>query len=119
MAMEDAVCLGACADAADGDFPASFLEYQKMRLVRASRVQISAGLLGLIFHAADGVPRLVRNDMYRQRSAADWHDALDWVFSAPDYVRNFAKKKRRVIAPIRRRSAPVRSPQRSARRKAS
>jgi 3-hydroxybenzoate 6-monooxygenase len=94
MAMEDAVCLGACADAADGDFPQTFLDYQKTRLVRASRVQISAGLLGLIFHAADGVPRLVRNDMYRQRTAADWHDALDWVFSAPDYVRNFAKKTR-------------------------
>jgi salicylate hydroxylase len=93
MAMEDAVCLGACADATDGDFPAAFVEYQKMRLVRASRVQISAGLLGLIFHAADGVPRMVRNDMYRERSAADWHDALDWVFSAPDYVRNFASKR--------------------------
>ena len=115
MAMEDAVCLGACADAADGDFPAAFLEYQKMRLVRASRVQISAGLLGLIFHAADGVPRLVRNDMYRQRSAADWHDALDWVFSAPDYVRNFAKKKN--PRPVRKngvrtpRAARARSPQ--------
>jgi 3-hydroxybenzoate 6-monooxygenase len=93
MAMEDAVCLGACADAADGDFPAAFVEYQKTRLVRASRVQISAGLLGLIFHAADGVPRMVRNDMYRHRSSSDWHDALDWVFSAPDYVRNFAKKR--------------------------
>jgi 3-hydroxybenzoate 6-monooxygenase len=89
MAMEDAVCLGACADAADGDFPKAFLDYQKARLVRASRVQISAGLLGLIFHAADGVPRLVRNDMYRGRSAESWHDALEWIFSAPDYVRNF------------------------------
>src|SRR5438093_3428434 len=77
MAMEDAVCLGACADAADGDFPAAFLEYQKTRLVRASRVQISAGLLGLIFHVPDGVGRLVRNDMYRHRTASDWHDALD------------------------------------------
>jgi hypothetical protein len=32
--------------------------------------------------------------MYRTRTAADWHDALDWVFSAPDYVRDFSKKKR-------------------------
>jgi salicylate hydroxylase len=116
MAMEDAVCLGASADAADGDFPAAFLEYQKTRLVRASRVQISAGLLGLIFHAADGVPRRVRNDMYRTRSAADWHDALDWVFSAPDYVKNFAKKKR-VSAGTSSRRAPetraARRPRRS------
>jgi hypothetical protein len=70
--------------------------------------------LGLIFHAADGVPRLVRNDMYRQRSATDWHDALDWVFSAPDYVRNFANRnprpvmKKGVKPP---RAARARSPQ--------
>jgi 3-hydroxybenzoate 6-monooxygenase len=95
MALEDAICLAACADAADGDFQKAFLDYQGKRLVRASRVQISANsLVGLIFHAADGVPRMVRNDMYRQRTASDWHDALDWVFSAPDYVRNFAKKTR-------------------------
>ena len=111
MAMEDAVCLGACADAAEGDFPAAFVEYQKLRLVRASRVQISAGLLGLIFHAADGVPRMVRNDMYRHRSAADWHDALDWVFSAPDYVRNFAAKKR-ASAKVSRAARPKSAPRR-------
>ena len=79
-------------DAADGDFEAAFLEYQRTRLVRASRVQISAGLLGLIFHAADGVPRLLRNDVYRGRSADQWYEALDWIFTAPDYVRNFRKK---------------------------
>jgi salicylate hydroxylase len=92
MALEDALCLAACADAADGDFETAFREYQRTRLVRASRVQISAGLLGLIFHAADGVPRLVRNDVYRGRSADQWYDALDWIFTAPDYVRNFKKK---------------------------
>src|SRR5205823_1748888 len=42
MALEDAVCLAACVDAADGDFEKAFRQYQGMRLVRASRVQISA-----------------------------------------------------------------------------
>jgi salicylate hydroxylase len=63
MALEDAIALATCADAADGDFESAFRQYQQMRLVRASRVQISAGLLGLIFHPQDGVPRLVRNNM--------------------------------------------------------
>jgi len=90
MALEDAICLATCADAMDGDFEKAFVEYQRMRLVRASRVQISANsLVGLVFHAADGVPRLVRNEIFGKRSADQHYDALDWVFRAPDYVRNF------------------------------
>jgi 2-polyprenyl-6-methoxyphenol hydroxylase-like FAD-dependent oxidoreductase len=88
MAMEDAVCLAACSDEADGDFPAAFQRYQSIRLVRASRVQISAALLGLLFHAS-GVARLVRNEIYKGRPAERYYDALDWIFSAPDYVRSF------------------------------
>ncbi len=91
-ALEDAVCLGACADRADGDFEKAFLDYQRLRLVRASRVQISAGLLGLLFHAADGVPRLVRNAMFQGRSPARYYDALEWIFTPPDYVRDFRKR---------------------------
>jgi salicylate hydroxylase len=92
MAMEDAVCLGLCADQADGDFPAAFRSYQKRRLVRASRVQISANsLIGMIFHVPDGVERLVRNDIFRGRAPERYYDALEWVFSAPDYVREFSR----------------------------
>jgi 2-polyprenyl-6-methoxyphenol hydroxylase-like FAD-dependent oxidoreductase len=95
MAMEDAVCLGSCADEADGDFPAAFQKYQETRLVRASRVQISANrLIGMIFHVPDGIQRLVRNDIYRGRPAERYYDALEWIFSAPDYVRNFARTAR-------------------------
>jgi 2-polyprenyl-6-methoxyphenol hydroxylase-like FAD-dependent oxidoreductase len=88
MALEDAVCLAACARETDGDFSAAFQRYQGLRLLRASRVQISSGLLGLLFHAA-GVERLVRNEIYRGRPAERYYDALDWIFSAPDYVRSF------------------------------
>lgn len=91
-ALEDAVCLGACADEADGDFPAAFRRYNDTRLVRASRVQISAKLLGMLFHAPDGVERRVRNSLYQGRSADRYYDALDWIFTPPDYVRNFKKK---------------------------
>jgi salicylate hydroxylase len=94
MAMEDAVCLGMCADAAGGQFEKAFIQYQQQRMVRATRVQISANqLVGMIFHVPDGLEREVRNDMYRGRPAERFYDALEWIFSAPDYVRNFAKKK--------------------------
>ncbi len=88
MAMEDAVCLGASADAADGDFAAAFHGYEQQRLVRASRVQISSRLFGLVYHA-DDVARLVRNDIYQGRSPERYYDALDWLFTAPEYVRRF------------------------------
>jgi salicylate hydroxylase len=88
MSMEDAVALAAAAAETDGDFRAAFRRYQEMRLVRASRVQISSGLLGLLYHAA-GAARLVRNDLYQGRSAERYYDALDWIFSPPDYVRRF------------------------------
>jgi salicylate hydroxylase len=89
MALEDAVCLAACVDAADGDFPRAFLEYQKTRLVRASRVQMSASLVGMVFHAPDGVPRQVRNSIYEGRSPERYYDTLEWIFTPPDYVRDF------------------------------
>jgi 2-polyprenyl-6-methoxyphenol hydroxylase-like FAD-dependent oxidoreductase len=93
MAMEDAVALGAACDAADGDFASAFGRYQEMRVVRASRVHISANsLVGMIFHVPDGLERRVRNDIYRGRTPERYYDALEWVFTPPDYVRNFRAK---------------------------
>jgi len=103
MALEDAVCLAACADQVDGDFPEAFQNYQKTRLVRASRVQVSARLMGMVFHAS-GVERMIRNDIYQGRPAERYYDALDWLFTPPGYVRDFAKR------------APRRAPRPSARR---
>jgi 3-hydroxybenzoate 6-monooxygenase len=115
MAMEDAVCLGLCADETEGDFPAAFQRYQKARLVRATRVQISANqLVGMIFHVPDGLEREVRNDIYRGRPAERYYDALEWIFSAPDYVRNFSGRGAgRSRPPSARRKAASRAPARS------
>jgi hypothetical protein len=55
----------------------------------------------MVFHTPDGVPRQVRNDIYCGRPAERYYDALEWVFSAPDYVRNFSRK-RRTAAAVRR-----------------
>ena len=108
MAMEDAVALASAVDAAGGDFERAFPEYQRMRLVRASRVQISANrLIGQIFHVPDGLQRMIRNDIYLGRSPERYYDALEWVFAPPDYVRNFAKSGRGQARPAngRRRAA--------------
>lgn len=120
MAMEDAVCLGAAADASGGNFEKAFVEYQKTRIVRATRVQISANqLVGMIFHVPDTLEREVRNDMYRGRSPERYYDALEWIFSAPDYVRNFRERlvsrsnRARSVAPTPRRKAASRAPARS------
>ena len=86
MALEDAVCLAVAIGDHDGDFAAAFQSYQRARLVRASRVQLSASLLGLLYHAR-GVARLVRNDMYAGWSGDGQYDAFDWVYQPPDYVR--------------------------------
>ena len=116
MAMEDAVALGVAAEEAGGDFPQAFRAYQDMRIVRASRVQLSANtLVGMIFHVPDGLERLVRNDIYRGRSAERYCDALEWVFSAPEYVRNFNAKRGAVRSPRSNepRKAASRAPARS------
>ncbi len=116
MAMEDAVCLGSCADQTDGDFSTAFKNYQQTRIVRATRVQVSANkLVGMIFHVPDGLEREVRNDMYRGRPAARYYDALEWIFSAPEYVRNFRKKAAagRSPRPSASRTAASRAPARS------
>ncbi len=116
MAMEDAVALGVCADRSGGDFEKAFVDYQSMRLARASRVQISANsLVGMIFHVPDGIERLVRNDIYRGRPAERYYDALEWIFSAPDFVRNFNETRGagRSRKPSARRTASSRAPARS------
>ena len=86
MALEDAVCLAVAVGEHDGDFATAFQSYQRARLVRASRVQLSASLLGLLYHAR-GVARLVRNDIYAGWSGDGQYDAFDWVYQPPDYVR--------------------------------
>ena len=113
MALEDAVCLAASADETDGDFRLAFRNYQDSRLVRASRVQVSARLMGMVFHAS-GVERLIRNEIYQGRSAERYYDALDWLFTPPEYVRNFATgAARRSPRPSARRTASSRAPARS------
>jgi 2-polyprenyl-6-methoxyphenol hydroxylase-like FAD-dependent oxidoreductase len=88
MALEDAICLADRLDANDGNYAKAFQEYQKIRIVRTARVQISSLMLDRIYHAK-GVERLVRNAMLQERSVEEYYDRLAWVFAAPSYVANW------------------------------
>ena len=86
MALEDAACLAVSADAADGDFPRAFQDYQDIRSVRAGRVQVSSIMLDTLMHCG-GARRRIRNSLFEGRTAEEHYDRLAWLFTAPDYVK--------------------------------
>lgn len=90
MALEDAICLADRVDATDGDFDTAFKAYQEVRIVRSARVQLSSLMLGRLYHP-NGVERLVRNSMFLGRTDAEYYDRLSWLFTAPDYVKEWKK----------------------------
>jgi salicylate hydroxylase len=79
MALEDAVTLGEALRRHDNDFAKAFAHYQRSRIARTARVVLSAREMGRIFHAK-GVERLVRNDLWRDRSPERFYDAMEWLY---------------------------------------
>lgn len=85
MALEDAMCLAVQIDMADGDITTAFARYQDLRIARSARVQISSLLLDRVYHAS-GVERLVRNGIFKDRTAAEHYERFSWLWHAPPYV---------------------------------
>ncbi len=79
MAMEDAVTLGEALRVHHNDFVRAFAHYERSRVARTARVVLSAREMGRIFHAK-GVERLVRNDLWKGRSAERFYDAMEWLY---------------------------------------
>ncbi|MEX0139466.1 3-hydroxybenzoate 6-monooxygenase [Massilia sp. LMS1-1-1.1] len=79
MALEDAVTLGEAVRACDFDMAAAFQLYQRSRIARTARVVLSAREMGRLYHA-QGVERLVRNDLWRGRTPAQFYEALAWLY---------------------------------------
>ncbi|RZS58212.1 3-hydroxybenzoate 6-monooxygenase [Sphaerotilus mobilis] len=79
MALEDAVTLGEALRVSGNDFTQAFDLYQRSRVARTARIVLSAREMGRIFHAK-GVERLVRNDLWRGRSADRFYDAMAWLY---------------------------------------
>jgi 3-hydroxybenzoate 6-monooxygenase len=80
MAMEDAVTLGEALRVKGNDFDKAFELYQRSRVGRTARIVLSAREMGRIFHAK-GVERLVRNDLWKDRSPERFYDAMEWLYS--------------------------------------
>src|SRR5215467_9403084 len=79
MALEDAVTLGRSLQVHGNDFSKSFAHYQRSRIARTARVVLSAREMGRLFHAK-GVERMVRNDLWKDRSQDRYYDAMEWLY---------------------------------------
>ncbi|KJV40213.1 3-hydroxybenzoate 6-monooxygenase [Acinetobacter brisouii] len=79
MALEDAVTLGEALRVNNNDLLAALDMYQKARVARTARIVLSSREMGKLYHAS-GVKRLVRNDLWRGRSAERFYDAMEWLY---------------------------------------
>ena len=79
MALEDAVTLGEALRVHEGRFEQAFALYEKSRVARTARIVLSAREMGRIFHA-QGVERLVRNDLWKGRTPERFYDAMEWLY---------------------------------------
>ncbi|TSE35242.1 3-hydroxybenzoate 6-monooxygenase [Tepidimonas charontis] len=79
MALEDAVTLREALRHTDHDWAAALDLYQRNRVARTARVVLSSREMGRIYHAS-GVERLIRNQMWRDRPAERFYDALEWLY---------------------------------------
>lgn len=79
MALEDAVTLGEALRVNNNDFAKAFDLYQRSRIARTARIVLSSREMGRIYHAK-GVERLVRNDLWKGRSAEHFYDAMEWLY---------------------------------------
>jgi len=79
MALEDAVTLGEALRACDDDLPAALGLYERSRITRTARVVLLTREMGRLYHAK-GVERLVRNQLWKGRTAERYYDALEWLY---------------------------------------
>jgi 3-hydroxybenzoate 6-monooxygenase len=78
-ALEDALALAYAVEQHPQDLSEAFQHYQRARIVRASRVQISSLMMHHLMHAA-GIERLVRNSIFAGRTAEQHYDRLAWLY---------------------------------------
>ena len=79
MAIEDAVTLAEAMKACALDIDRAFALYEQSRIPRTARVVLSAREMGRLYHA-DGVERLVRNQLWEGRTPERFYDALQWLY---------------------------------------
>jgi 3-hydroxybenzoate 6-monooxygenase len=79
MALEDGVTLGEALRVHHGNIVKALAHYERSRVARTARVVLSAREMGRVFHAK-GVERLVRNELWKDRSPERFYDAMEWLY---------------------------------------
>ena len=79
MALEDAVTLGEAVRTSGGDLDRAFQRYEAARVTRTARVVYGTREMGRVYHA-QGVERLVRNELWKGRAPERFYDALEWLY---------------------------------------
>jgi 3-hydroxybenzoate 6-monooxygenase len=80
MAVEDAVCLSETVREFPDAPEKALREYCARRILRTSRVQLQSRAIGEhIYHPA-GAHALLRNDIMRAKTSADYYEALAWLY---------------------------------------
>ena len=57
----------------------AFALYQRSRVARTARIVLGARSAGRIFHAR-GVERLVRNDLWKNRTPDRFYEGVEWLY---------------------------------------
>ncbi|MBO0753137.1 MAG: FAD-dependent monooxygenase, partial [Bradyrhizobiaceae bacterium] len=79
MAIEDGQCVADCIATAGNDYEAAFRRFESARVVRTARVTLESRHLWELYHA-DGIAREVYWQMLGERSEADIHRCLAWLY---------------------------------------
>jgi len=81
MAMEDAVALAAELERT-ADLETALQNYQGLRRLRTARVQLQSREIGQhVYHPA-GAHAALRNAVMQGKTAADWYDAVEWLYGS-------------------------------------
>ncbi len=80
MAIEDAVCLAAMIELAEGDFAEAFRRYERARYLRTARVQYESRYLWDNFYHVEGIEREVMRQSASARSEQDVFDCVAWLY---------------------------------------
>ncbi len=81
MAMEDAVALAAELERT-ADLETALQNYQRLRRLRTARVQLQSREIGQhVYHPA-GAHAALRNAVMQGKTAADWYDAVEWLYGS-------------------------------------
>jgi 3-hydroxybenzoate 6-monooxygenase len=78
MAIEDGQCLADCIATA-GDYETAFRHFENARVVRTARVTLESRHIWELYHAA-GIAREVSWQTLGERSEADIHQCLAWLY---------------------------------------